>query len=409
MKKVFVSDKLDEERFPFKPSRLDVFGQAHYSWKIISNLYCIGLKNMGINVEEIFRPEIYQTRLARDVAGILDDDIHLAVKPIEHLRPLYGATNFFVCGWEFPEFSLVPCNSNPLFNQIEILKSADKVLCWTDFTRNNLHNYGVTQAITLPPPVVVAEPETMASFFSMDAVNFNTGSPMTAEEYLCSIRNVGELLAESANKTVFVTILNPFDHRKQFVTMLKGFLQALNDNSNLFLLVKLVIDNKITKVVNINEILQEYFKEHVQSKNIVFIGDIMSTSQLTSFLKLGKYYLCTSSAEGLNLPLIESMLLGIPSVSTWNTAMSSYLGKECSICIDSNPTQMKTKGHVLAEFMEVTHFPPQEIAVTNAVLQAAHLDDNAYLSLSHQALLIAQNKFGLETFINRFNKAVNVI
>src|SRR5689334_3266487 len=153
--RVFISNAIDEEKLPFISSEEMKLGRAHYSWKIVADLYRQGLEAAGMDVQKVIRPEIYQTKIAQNTFGLRHDDVHIAVKPIEHIRPFYGMRNIFICGWEFPEFSDVAYDGNPLFNHITILKHADEIWCWSDFTTNNLRLYGIHTAITMPPPVIV--------------------------------------------------------------------------------------------------------------------------------------------------------------------------------------------------------------------------------------------------------------
>lgn len=402
MGRVFVSDRIGHERLPPYSDGAGIDGRAHYSWKVVSDLYCSGLKSAGIAVQKIVRPEIYQTEVARSILGASADDFHLAIKPIEHLRPLYGARNIFVCGWEFSEFSNRSHKSNPFFNQLGILEKADSVICWTDFTTNNLIRHGIRQATTLPPPVVVSSPDTSGSMLLADTVDLDTASLPRRVKF----RPLSSVLQEFAGATVFTSILNPFDHRKQLPAMLQGFLAALEKNPEMILLIKLIIDNKGTQLANINEILPLHFGFNGASRNVVFLGSALTPAELSSFRQLGKYYLCTSSAEGLNLPLVESMVQGIPPVSTWNTAMGAYLSDETSVRIESGACEMNRPGHALSEFLKVTHYPPIPDEITVGILRAAAKSDESYRALSRNAKELAHRRFGPRVFETGFRNLV---
>src|SRR4051794_29621997 len=99
MPKVFVSDAIGPERQIFDPP-----GSNHPTgWKALSAHYQASLIACGWQVAPVIRPEVYQTGWAAKAIGAEEGDWHLAVKPIEHLRPFHLMPNVFVCDWPFPE------------------------------------------------------------------------------------------------------------------------------------------------------------------------------------------------------------------------------------------------------------------------------------------------------------------
>ena len=249
--RVFISNTMDEEKLPFISSEEMKYGRAHYSWKIIADLYQQGLEAASLETNRIIRPEIYQTQIAQNTLGLKYDDVHIAVKPIEHIRPFYGMKNIFISGWEFPEFSDKAYNDNPLFNQIMILKHADQIWCWSDFTANNLKSYGIKTAITLSPPVIIPICSDEKTILDIDSLALDTTRLPTPND----IRSLGDVLNIYRGNAVFISVLNPFDKRKQIKLMLTAFQSALSENPNMILIIKLIIDNTLTKIVNIGEIL----------------------------------------------------------------------------------------------------------------------------------------------------------
>ena len=251
--RVFISNAIDEEKLPFISSEEMKFGRAHYSWKIVADLYRHGLEGAGFEIQKVVRPEIYQTKIAQKIFGIRHDDVHLAIKPIEHLRSFYGIKNIFIAGWEFPEFSDTSYGGNPFCNYISILNHADQIWCWSDFTSNNLKLYGINTATTMPPPVIIPKPFDEKSILDISSLALNTPRYIPLPE---DIKPLGNILDKYKESTIFLTVLNPFDKRKQIKLMLTAFQMALNQNPNMVLIVKLVVDNIVTKMVNIQELLE---------------------------------------------------------------------------------------------------------------------------------------------------------
>ena len=400
-RKVFVSNAIGEERLPSfnEGGRQIRYGAAHYSWKVIRSLYVHGLEKVsGLEVVDIVRPEIYQAPVARQLLGLDGDDLHIAIKPIEHIRPMYGVKNIFICGWEFPQLSNSSHGEGPFLNQVRILEHANQVWCWSNFTRDNLRKYGIDCAVTLPPPVNFAEDldrSTILDLPSMllDSINFLD---------VATVQPLRKVLEKFEGCRTFVSVLNPFDRRKQFQTMLKGFMAALERNPDLLLLVKLVIDNDRTTLVNIQEIINTLYGLSARCDRVIFVGETLSDVQVASFIQLGDYYLCTSSTEGLNLPLIEAMGLGVVPVSARNSAMLDYLDEGNSIAMDCEERETGEHYHALSEFLVTTHFPPSVTAVCEAVSVAADLPEDTYQKYSRQAKREVYKRYGIDTFVDQF-------
>lgn len=56
---------MDEEKLPFISAGEMKFGKAHYSWKVVADLYRRGLEAAGMETQRIVRPEIYQSKISR--------------------------------------------------------------------------------------------------------------------------------------------------------------------------------------------------------------------------------------------------------------------------------------------------------------------------------------------------------
>ena len=63
----------------------------------------------------------------------------------------------------------------------------------------------------------------------------------------------------------------------------------------------------------------------IESDRIAFFNAFLSEAQMTALYSLADFYLCTSVAEGQNLPLLEAMAHGTVPVTTANTAMLDYI------------------------------------------------------------------------------------
>ncbi len=403
MNQFFISDQIGADKLC--PEGELTFGRANYSWKIISGLYQQGLRRAGFDFRKLVRPETYYTETARRCLGLLPTSFHLAVKPIEELRPLVGVRNVYVCGWEFPELSESDFGLNPFYNQRRVLQRADHLLCWSDFTTNSLKRAGVTKAITLPPPVVDELVSGNSNYPNCPSLTLDTHAAPGSEQP----RPLEEVVAQSAGKRRFVTVLNPFDLRKNLPSLLQGFAAIAEGRSDLMLIVKLVVDNIGTSLGNINELLKVHHGLNLRSEHIHFVGQELTDVEMRSFLANADFYLCASTAEGLNLPLVSALIQGVPAVSTRNTAMSMYLSDECSFEIMSTPQRLKGKGHVLADHMEVTHFVASQNDVTMGIKRAMDAPASCVASMKHAAQSAAEKHFGQAKFEARLDELLKAL
>ena len=375
------------------------YGQAHYSWMLIARLYEQALAALSYPTQEMVRPEIYQSPLAGATLHLSLSDIHLAIKPIEELRRLKFTRNFFVCGWEFPEFSTTPFESNPFFNQIQTLGGADAVLCWSDFTRTNLERHGLTNAFTLPPPLAGAS-DMEDGVPAVDCLTLDTHCAPGSEAPVA----LPTFLAAHQHSRRFVSVLNPWDRRKELPRMMSEFVQAARETPDICLVVKLVIDNQGTTVLNVNEILRAVYGLELKADNVAFVGAALSDIDLRRVLKQAHYYLCTSSAEGLNLPLIEAMIQGVVPLAPWNSAMGTYLDASCSIGMETERRDHQGRTHALHDHLSTSIFPPRSGAVQSAVTRAVRLPQREDQQLRRQARSRARERFGLATFSDRLER-----
>lgn len=395
MPRFLLSSAIDLEKSEIQHDNGIVFGRAHYSWKIIARLYSAGLQYAGFTVEHIIRPEIYNTEIARKVTGVNTDNIHICIKPVEHIRPFYNIKNIFISGWEFPELFDRSLDFNPLFNQKNILSKADSIWCWSDYTANNLIKNGLQRAVALPPPVLLQQNNSDThSIDNIPACSLDT----KVDPNEITVKPLSAFLKNSTKPIVFLSILNPFDKRKQIVRLIESFISAWEQNKEIILLIKLIIDNVNTTLGNILEILQNHYSFEGACKNIIFLSQNLTESEMGSLYKSAQFYLTATSTEGLNLPLIEAMSFGVVPVSPRHSAMIDYLDS-CNALIVEHEKQFTSTGfHGYGDKLKTTHFPPKKASLINSILKAAHITEKDYKTLSESAAQSVLNKYSLDAF-----------
>lgn len=401
---IYISDEIDEERIPFQTRDKFALGKAHYSWKLISNLYIASLKKIGLDVVRLTRPEIYQHPIAKSTIRAREDAIHLAVKPIEHLRPLPSSYNVFVCGWEFSEITAADDGSSPFTNQKQMLSTADLVICWTDFTASTLKIAGISNVLTLPPHIPFVAPDLDDSLF---ARTFCVSLDSTGGNKLARVKPLSEFLSDANGARLFFTVLNPHDKRKQFPKLISEFCQAQREGADCRLIVKVIVDNTTTNVHNINDILRIHYGVSYECDDVVFIGDEFTPEEMSKLYRVADFYLCTSSAEGLNLPLVEALQQQCVAVTTLNTAMGSYLSSDDVVEVHCCETKAEPGMNSLSHMSDFTHYPPVEGAIAQAVHRALALSEADYDALKQRAKMRVDEEFGIEKFRGRWNNLFN--
>lgn len=373
-----------------------VYGKAHYSWKVVSALYHNGLQSAGFDVDDVVRPEIYQSTIAHHVFGKREGDVHLAIKPIEYMHTFYGMKNICVNGWEFPEFSKEMYGDNPMFDQINVLSKMDQVWCCSDFTRDNIKAHGLDNAITLPPPVLVYNDD----YESVDSIP--TVILRTDGHYSDADRStLGDVIKEHRDHKIFLSILNPHDLRKQLDVMLMGFIQALEKNQNMLLIIKLVVESQ--RLENVQDVISGILgMNDLVSDKVVFTVSSLSRGQMRSLNRIAHFYLCTSSTEGLNLPLIEAMGQGVVPVSSNQTAMHDYINNDNAIILDAERCPTRGRYHFLHEYLPTTHFPPKLSSVTQGISYAVNLSDKDYKLMSDNAMKFVDERYSITGFVKRY-------
>lgn len=321
------------------------------------------------------------------------------MKPIEHLRPFHGLANLFVCGWEFPEFSGSDFGTSPMLDQLSILRRADRVLCWTDFTRDNLRAAGLDNVVTLPPTikeVPTSDSETALDMASLTLDSFKQGS----DTNYVPLR---KRLVDAREATLFTAVLNPFDRRKRLPTLIEGFQLALDSGADTRLIVKLVVDNEGTTLANINPILNLHFEYLARSEKVIFSADHLDEAAMAGFRGIGDFYVGAPSAEGLNLPAIEAALAGVPLVVPLNTAMGAYLTDNQVVPIAFEEEIASEPINGLVDYMAFTHFPPTAQSVCNAILEAAAMDASDRKAMAGRARRAVSLRFSAKRFARDFN------
>ena len=205
-----------------------------------------------------------------------------------------------------------------------------------------------------------------------------------------------------ASPAIFVTVFNAHDYRKQIAPMIRGFVEFLRTNPNALLLCKMT---SVDRVHSINDILsREQFAEvgrllpPIINEKIWVTKQVLTREEMTALYDVSDHYLCTSHAEGQNLPLLEAMGRGVVPVSVAGTAMDDYISEETAVVV---PTEVRPFGKRLTARYGLyglnTHFTTADW-VADALRAAVRLPLEVYATKSAAGLDTVRRRYGVEAF-----------
>ncbi|MCW5772378.1 MAG: glycosyltransferase family 4 protein [Rhodospirillaceae bacterium] len=327
-RKIFYSARVNQALFRSSPNL--PLGAAHYSHALLGARLLKAFASLGIETQELVRPEIYHSdyawnQLGRDEAV----PIHLIFKPIEEVRFLRGAYNILCSVWEYDKINTEPLD-HPFSDHLSLVSRMDEIWCYSHYTKRALAPH-VANVHRVPAPFVgFAGPP------SRPAAEAAAGIPCCyLDRPAFSPLTLGDVLAEfKADPQLFLSVTSPTDLRKNLATMLAGFAQFVAGKTNALLIVKCIVPADPAALETTYRSLRERFRPHDLGR-IVIICDYLPQERLDALYASCGFFVCTSHCEGLCMPLIEAMSFGLIPVSVDNTAMNDYISNETAHVIRS--------------------------------------------------------------------------
>lgn len=364
MSKIFVSDAILEERFVTASGQNTL---TTWGWKKLSRLYQESFAQVGFQVVPTLRPEIYHTEIARKIMNVERGDWHLAVKPLEHLRPFHGIPNIFVCNWPFSVLSSERFGISPFDHQRRLLEVANVIICCTGFTTQVLRQIGIKNALTLPPVITVPPPS-------------------RATHAASYVRH-------------FISVIENEHVSLQTPSLIEGFGEAARHaNMHLTLYVQGGYGESVVSLRN--KAASRWPKEAPHFSDCVSVVGVAHGEELPTYAE-GDFFLCTHIAPGLYLPLAEAMLMGLPLVTTLSGGSASFLTSEAVIPIPTERHPLTVEDEPMVRYLPIAGQTPTTSAVRDAILTAAALGSPAWRQLSEYGRGLADKEFGMAAFQSR--------
>jgi glycosyltransferase involved in cell wall biosynthesis len=326
-------------------------GKAHYSYGFAAGKFVAMLRDRQIPVRLIEAPERFKSPLYAALEQLEDiEHLHLVFRSTEEIRVIPGAYNIACFAWEFealktdgvPEEAIV-------FDQVRMLGTCQEVWVPCTYTRDVLTKYGIANTHIIPAPVQAPEGrrgDRLAEFEKIatrEAVPLVSQSSANEEEFARLARRYSAPLGSHPQverairaRKLFLTVCNPYDKRKNLVSMIEGFLMATQGDDDAVLLVKLVTSGKFEQPSGylFHQMRVIFGNPHcLHEDKIVLMSGYLEEDELSALYRCADFYVCASIAEGQNLPLLEAMAHGCCPVSVRNTAMADYIDETNAVTI----------------------------------------------------------------------------
>lgn len=399
------------------PEELKRFlGAAHYSYSYILRGYLEALEEAGYDCRVISHPEYMPDIRSRSRGR----NVHIGFYPPDEPRFLKGAYNITCIAWEFERLrNRAEARSYHAFSDAAtMLQRSDEVWAISEFGAEAVRKAGMSRVRAVPTPVAARRLQGRARRPSLnemekaarklDRVRWRSLAIIPAiqkkmsEQVERQTRPLSDtpIFKESAERpTVFISIFNVHDYRKQIKPLLESFVRFAQTQPNVHLLLKATSIDSATLDIN-----TQLFKYQVAdpgeltpplvSDRILVTTDTLSRDEMCALNDLASFYVCTSHAEGQNLPLIEAMGAGLVPISVDHTAMRDYVRPGNAIAIPSSLRPMTPRLTARYDLYGVrTYFvDPRDVhaGLSAAVAQS----DEAYSAMSGAAVSTVREEFG---------------
>lgn len=408
-------------------------GSADYSYSFAMRGFIQAFDEMEIDYTVIDKPEYISDIRERSGAEI---NIHLGFYPPERMRVLKGAYNINCFAWEFDRLRepSEAFSHHAFADQAQMLDVADEIWVPSRHGADAVRNHVAKPVDRVPAPILdnlarrpratrpgVRELERIGR--DLAGVNWEPLSilprlqPMldnAARAKGSTLPAILSTLDGEETPAVFLSVFNVHDYRKQIEPMLTGFMQFLETHPNALLLLKMTTPHRAKRLAN-RILMEEQISDAgrlippMVSDRIWLTDAVLTRAELNRLYDAATYYVCTSHAEGQNLPILEAMGRGVVPVSVDQTAMADYISENDAVVIPSEarPLDIRLTARYRM-FGTPTHYV-SAAGVSDALRRAVALDDGEYAHRSSAAFAEVRSQYGLAPFVDRFQQVVDML
>ncbi len=132
--------------------------------------------------------------------------------------------------------------------------------------------------------------------------------------------------------TVYTTVINPADHRKNWCFIISSFCWAFRDNPNATLIIKTTHHSLNFYRIELLTVLSRLAPFECR---VIVLHGFLDDEQYRNLIRITDYYVNGSACEGLCLPIMEYLSSGKPVIAPRHTAMLDYLNAQSSFIVNS--------------------------------------------------------------------------
>lgn len=413
-----------------KDSASQGLGQADYSYSFAMKGFIDALEALEMDFAVIDNPEFVSDIRERSDAAV---NIHLGFYPPERLRLLKGAYNIDCFAWEFDRLRspAEQVSYHAFADQATMLERVDEI--WTPSSHGaEAVRHSTSQPVHfVPSPVTsgLAKRPRTGLLGPRDVEKAARGLVEVQWEPLAILPRIQATVegAARARRTslpaiigmrpadeppkIFLSVFNVHDYRKQIAPLISGFLRFTEQDESAILLLKVTTPHRDKAAAN-RLILEEQIHDAgrlippIISDRVWLTHDVLTRDELTRLYDVASFYVCTSYAEGQNLPLIEAMGRGCVPVSVAHTAMSDYITDENAVVMQSERRPLGPRlSPRYGMFGIETNFI-QDTEVAAGLERACRIEGDEYAAKSAAALHTVVETFGLSAFQSRVDTLI---
>ena len=331
-----------------------ILGMPHYSYRFAEAKFLQAFAAAGMPLAKLAMPEFYSTEwsLPNATAAGLSSIVHLIFRSTEQIRLLKIGVNIACFAWEFEVLKDdTRPNEHPFLNQKRMLSICDEVWVPCAYTAAVLAAHGIAHVHVIPAPIAVPSAPRVDHLEALSLVGhvnvmpliYNFVLPREQNAAACAAAGLSMIdwlaprLGAARDPLIYLAVLNPEDFRKNIDTLIRGFFHFQQAHKGVYLIVKVLTS---TDRFSLERVLSDVIPNKLASgsvfatDNIMFMNRFLSDDEMSALYAMADFYVCTSAAEGQNLPLLEAMAHGTVPVSTRNTAMADYISPANAFVIE---------------------------------------------------------------------------
>ena len=137
----------------------------------------------------------------------------------------------------------------------------------------------------------------------------------------------------SLEGTVYTSLFNPADGRKNWGDIVTAFCRTFRDEPDKTLVLKM---SHRSRSVFLGRLLVLFSRLSPFKCRVVAVHGYLSGDELDALISSTHFFVNASSAEGQCLPLLEFMAQGVPAIAPDHTAMSTYINAGNAFIIRSS-------------------------------------------------------------------------